>query len=114
MASTATSTPVESRAPGIRFDRNELSGAFGDMGTGFETVIRVFPLPILGILLLFEALMLIGLVRDVAPIRPEFLLAGLIGLCCAFVPYGFLVGLAGGTVAHLLMRRGWVRLTEHD
>lgn len=81
---------------------------------GFETVIRVFPLPILGILLLFEALMLIGLVRDVAPVRPDFLLAGLIGLCCAFVPYGFLVGMVGGAVAHLLMQRGWVRLAEHE
>src|SRR5207245_3003838 len=31
--------PVAARAPRIRFDRNELSGAFGDIGTDFPLLV---------------------------------------------------------------------------
>ena len=80
---------------------------------GFEQVIRVFPLPVLGVLLLFEGLTLIALVRDVAVERADFLLAGLVGLTAAFLPYGFLAGMVGGTLVHAMLQRGWVRLSEH-
>ena len=80
---------------------------------GFEQVIRVFPMPVLGVLLLFEGLTLIGLVRDITSDRAGFLLAGLVGLAAAFLPYGFLVGMVGGTLVHAALHRGWVRLSEH-
>lgn len=81
---------------------------------GFETVIHVFPMPVLGVLLLFESLTLIALARDVAADRTDFILAALVGLSASLLPYGFLIGMVGGTLVHWLLRRGWARLTEHE
>ena len=77
---------------------------------GFQQVVQIFPLPILGVLLLFEALTLATLLRDVSGSRAELLVALLVGLLCAGLPYGYLVGLVVGTAVHYAMRRGWVGL----
>lgn len=77
---------------------------------GFETVIQIFPLPVLGVLLLFEALTLMVLVRDVAGERESFVLVLLVGLMASLLPYGFLLGMVGGTLLELALRRGWLRL----
>jgi xanthine/uracil/vitamin C permease (AzgA family) len=79
-------------------------------GHGFETVIQVFPLPVLGILLLFEALTLLVLMRDLAASRPDFLIAVLVGVIASSVPYGYLAGLLVGLVCYHLSRRDLVRL----
>lgn len=78
---------------------------------GFETVIQIFPLPVLGVLLLFEALTLMTLVRDVAAERAAFAFVMLTGLAAAFLPYGFLLALIAGTALDYALRRGWLRLT---
>ncbi|HEX8424967.1 putative sulfate/molybdate transporter [Hymenobacter sp.] len=75
---------------------------------GFQQVVQIFPLPILGVLLLFESLTLAALVRDLVADRAGLLLALLTGLLCAGLPYGYLVGLLTGTVLHYAMQRGWV------
>ncbi|MBC8084655.1 MAG: transporter [Hymenobacter sp.] len=75
---------------------------------GFQQVVQIFPLPILGVLLLFESLTLAALLRDIAPDRAGLLLALLTGLLCAGLPYGYLVGLVTGTALYYAMRRGWV------
>jgi MFS superfamily sulfate permease-like transporter len=67
-------------------------------GGGFEHVVKAFPLPMLGVILLFEALALIWLVRDMAPSRSEFPIAALVGLIAVGLPYGYLIGLVVGTV----------------
>lgn len=72
----------------------------------FAEVVKVFPLPILGVLLLFEALALIVLVRDLAGSKLDFTLAALVALCAAFLPYGYVIGLLLGTVLAYLSRRG--------
>jgi xanthine/uracil/vitamin C permease (AzgA family) len=77
---------------------------------GFEKVVQVFPLPILGVLLLFEALTLVMLVRDLGDNRADFAIAGLVGLAAVNLPYGYLVGLVTGALLHRLAARGWVRL----
>lgn len=77
---------------------------------GFQQVVQIFPLPILGVLLLFEALTLAALLRDISGSRPDLLVALLVGLLCAGLPYGYLVGLAVGTAVHYAIRRGWVAL----
>ena len=77
---------------------------------GFQQLVHIFPLPILGVLLLFEALTLATLLRDIAGSRPDLLLALLVGLLCAGLPYGYLVGLVVGTALHYAIRRGWVGL----
>ncbi|HXF06107.1 MAG TPA: putative sulfate/molybdate transporter [Blastocatellia bacterium] len=68
------------------------------LSPGFRTIIELFPKPILGIILLFEALALMRLLTDIAQSRADFTLALLIGLAAAALPYGYVVGLVGGTV----------------
>ena len=67
-------------------------------GAGFDHITNVFPLPILGVLLLFEALALIWLVRDTAHSRSEFPIAVLVGLLAVGLPYGYVIGIIVGTV----------------
>lgn len=66
-------------------------------GPGFDSIVSAFPLPVLGILLLFEALGLIWLIRDTAQSRSELPIAALVGLCAVGLPYGYVVGMAVGT-----------------
>jgi len=81
-------------------------------GPVFDQVIRVFPLPVLGVLLLFEALALLWAARDVAGSRTDFPIAALVGLVAVSLPYGYLVGLVLGTALARLGRR--VRLVAPD
>ncbi|GGF03430.1 putative sulfate/molybdate transporter [Hymenobacter cavernae] len=77
---------------------------------GFSEVVQIFPLPILGTLLLFEALTLAALLRDIAGSRPDLVVALLVGLLCSGLPYGYLVGLIIGCLVYYAMQRGWVGL----
>lgn len=74
---------------------------------GFAQVVKVFPLPMLGVLLLFEGLALVVLVRDLGGSRSEFSIAALVALCAAFLPYGYVVGLLVGTGLAYLTRLGF-------
>ncbi len=58
---------------------------------------RLFPGPVLGTLLLVEAVTVLLLVRDQLGDRGAFLLAVACGLTAAFAPYGYAWALAGGT-----------------
>ncbi|MBH8570818.1 putative sulfate/molybdate transporter [Microvirga sp. STS02] len=80
---------------------------------GFAEVVQIFPLPVLGVLLLFEALSLATLLRDVSGSRSDLLVSLLVGLLCAGLPYGYLVGLVVGTAIYYAMQRGWVGLGKH-
>ncbi|SMB84790.1 sulphate transporter [Hymenobacter roseosalivarius DSM 11622] len=77
---------------------------------GFAQIVQIFPLPILGILLLFEALTLAALIRDLTGSRADLLVALLVGLLCGGLPYGYLVGLVVGTAVYYAMQRGWAGL----
>ncbi|WP_245318879.1 putative sulfate/molybdate transporter [Hymenobacter elongatus] len=77
---------------------------------GFAEVVQIFPLPILGVLLLFEALTLATLLRDLATSKADLTVALLVGVLCSGLPYGYLVGLVIGTAVYYAMRRGWVGL----
>jgi MFS superfamily sulfate permease-like transporter len=77
---------------------------------GFAQIVQIFPLPILGILLLFEALTLATLIRDLTSSRTDLLVALLVGLLCGGLPYGYLVGLVVGTAVYYAMQRGWAGL----
>ena len=80
---------------------------------GFADVVQLFPLPVLGVLLFFEAVSLATLLRDVSGSRNDILVALLVGLLCSGLPYGYLVGLVVGTAIHYAMQRGWVGLGKH-
>jgi len=81
-------------------------------GGGFDQIVKVFPLPMLGVILLFEALALIWLVRDTAHSRREFPIAALVGLVAVGLPYGYVIGLVVGTVLFYLGQR--IRLVSPD
>lgn len=65
----------------------------------FTEVMQVFPLPILGSVLLFEALALLLLARDAARGRPAVVM-GVTALCAVALPQGYLVGMVVGTLLH--------------
>ncbi len=71
----------------------------------FTAVAQVFPLPVLGVLLLFEALSLVLLIGDVAEFKQEFPVTILTGLVAAFLPFGFGIGLLLGSVIFYTVRR---------
>ena len=79
---------------------------------GFDLITKAFPLPILGVILLFEALALIWLVRDTAHSRTEFPIAVLVGLLAVGLPYGYVIGLVVGTA--LVHLGGRTRLVSPD
>lgn len=66
--------------------------------SGFEQVVQVFPLPILGVLLFFEAAALMTLIRDQASDARSMLLVAIVGLIAAGLPYGYALGLIIGTL----------------
>jgi hypothetical protein len=78
-------------------------------GGSFAQVIQAFPKPILGVLLGFEGLATLGLIRDEAQDPKGFALVLLLGLIAAFTPYGYLTALAVGVAACALRGRVGLR-----
>ena len=75
-----------------------LSGAF-------RHVVEIFPQPVLGVILLFEALALMLFIRDQAESRRGLGIALLTALCAFGLPYGFVIGVVIGTSLHFLSER---------
>jgi hypothetical protein len=73
---------------------------------GFAQILRLFPLPILGVILTFEALALVRLLRDLDH-PADFSLAALVSLAVLGLPYGYVVGLVAGTVLARLRLPRW-------
>ncbi len=69
---------------------------------GFSQLVQAFPLPILGIILLFEALALLMLARDMTGAKADFAIVLLVGLAAVGLPYGYVIGLVAGTAMHYL------------
>jgi MFS superfamily sulfate permease-like transporter len=85
-----------------------LAGLF--LSSGFERFSHLFPLPVLGVLLVFEGWTLLTLLRDTAGAKSEFMIAVLVGLMAFGLPYGYVVGLLIGTALHYLTRGGKLKL----
>lgn len=75
-----------------------LLGVF--FGNNLETIIKVFPLPILGIILLFEGISLILLMKDVVNDKKGFVIAVLVGVLAFGIPYGFVISMVIGTALY--------------
>ncbi len=71
----------------------------------FGQVVTVFPQPILGIILLFEALTLLAFIADQAHLRRNFLISLIVGLLAFLAPQGYIVGLIVGTGIYYLSDR---------
>lgn len=74
-------------------------------GAGCDRVVKIFPQPILGGILLFESLGLVWLARNTAPSRTEFPITVLVGLLAVGLPYGFVIGMVVGTELFYLCER---------
>lgn len=74
-------------------------------GGAFAQIIKAFPKPILGVLLGFEGLAMLGLIRDEAHDPNSFALVLLLGLIAAFTPYGYLTALAVGVALYRVRDR---------
>ena len=81
---------------------------------GFATVILLFPKPVLGTILLFEALALLRLTRDVAGSTADFSVTLLVGVIALALPYGYAVGLVAGTLVAAAARRGMTAFGQSD
>ena len=66
--------------------------------SGFQQVVQVFPLPVLGVLLFFEAAALMSMIRDQAGDARSMLIVVIVGLIAAGLPYGYAIGLIVGTL----------------
>ncbi len=74
-------------------------------GGAFAQAVTAFPKPMLGVLLGFEGLSMVGLIRDQAGDRQDFALALLLGIVAAFTPYGYLTAMAAGAALYAFKSR---------
>ncbi len=75
---------------------------------GFSQVVEVFPMPVLGVVLLVEAIALMMLARDAVQTRPTAWVAFAVAAAVVALPYGYVVGLVAGSLLAWGLRRGWV------
>ncbi|MEY2904329.1 MAG: hypothetical protein RJA52_345 [Bacteroidota bacterium] len=71
-------------------------------GKGFADIIHVFPLPILGVILVFEGLSLILLIRDITDDKRGLVIAIMVGIMAFGLPYGFIIAMLMGTILYYL------------
>jgi xanthine/uracil permease len=68
-------------------------------------VVEMLPLPVLGVVLVFEGLVLMRLVSDIAHSPRDLTIALLVAIVAVSLPQGFLVGLVVGTLLYYLATR---------
>ncbi|MBN2753940.1 MAG: putative sulfate/molybdate transporter [Candidatus Goldbacteria bacterium] len=69
-------------------------------GDGMSGFIAMFPKPVLGAILFFEAIALMSLARNYAQEKNSFSVILLTGTIAAAVPYGYVTGMICGTLLH--------------
>ncbi|MDL1891664.1 transporter [Sphingobacteriales bacterium CHB3] len=72
----------------------------------FTEVLKAFPLPILGVILLFESLSLMVLMKDIAASKSDLFIGLLVALAAFGLPHGYVIGLVMGTAVWYLVRKG--------
>jgi xanthine/uracil/vitamin C permease (AzgA family) len=77
---------------------------------GFSDVVQVFPLPVLGVVLVFEGITLMSFVKDIAGSKSDLLVALVVALCCLGLPNGFAIGLVVGTAVAYLIKGNLLRV----
>lgn len=70
-----------------------------------DEVLQVFPQPILGVVLLFEALVLLRFIQDQAGSKADLTLALLVALMAFGLPQGYVIGLVAGTAIYYISKR---------
>lgn len=75
-------------------------------GKGFAEIVKVFPLPMLGVILLFEGLALMSFIKDISGDRHDLFVALLVAMIAVGLPQGYITGLVIGTVLVYLNKWG--------
>lgn len=70
--------------------------------SSFQAIVNIFPLPVLGVILLFEGLWLMMFIKDIIDSKKSFFIALLTALMAAFLPYGYLIGMVTGTILYYI------------
>ena len=73
-------------------------------GNSADTLM-IFPKPILGVILLFEGIALVLLVKDIIIDRNMFLIAVIVAICAIGLPNGYLIGMVAGTTIYYLTNK---------
>ena len=76
----------------------------------FEEILGIFPLALLGVLLLFTGLDLALLVRETTTKKEEFFISLLVGSSIIGLPYGYLIGIVGGCILSYLFNKGKIQI----
>jgi hypothetical protein len=71
-------------------------------GNSFGEIIKVFPLPILGVILLFEGVSLMLLMKDIVGDKKGLVITVLVGVIAFGLPYGFVASIVIGTILYYL------------
>ncbi len=66
----------------------------------FATIVKIFPLPVLGVILLFEGLWLMVYIKDIIDSKRSLFIALLVALIACGLPYGYLIGMIVGTILY--------------
>lgn len=80
--------------------------------SGFGSIVQIFPLPVLGVILVFESLTLMLLVSDISVSKEDFSVALLVALMAGFLQYGFVIGLIAGTLLAYLVKKRMTGLAK--
>lgn len=74
-----------------------------------DELLKAFPLPVLGVILVVEAVALIRFLSDVAGSRTDLTIAIIVAIASFTLPSGFLTGMMIGIVLHMGSRKlGWL------
>jgi hypothetical protein len=75
-------------------------------------LLSMFPTSLLGVILMFEGLALLNLVRDMTSERNDFVITLLVGICAISLPYGYAAGMAAGMLMHYGFKWKSIRLPK--
>lgn len=78
------------------------------LSQSLEHVLSVFPRPILGVVLLFEAVVLLSFIRDQASDRSALTVALITAMIAFTLPQGYVIALIVGSAMWFLSRRGMI------
>ncbi|MCU0473715.1 MAG: putative sulfate/molybdate transporter [Bacteroidales bacterium] len=68
-------------------------------------LLQIFPKPLLGVILLFEGIALIILVKDIITDKKMFFIAIVVAICANGIPNGYFIGLIVGTILYYMADR---------
>ena len=84
-----------------------IAGLF--LGDVFTDVVNIFPKPMLGVILFFEAVALMKLCFGTAFSKQQIMIVLIVGLMAVCLPYGYLVGMIVGTILAHLWEKNLIR-----